>query len=695
MGRNSVRLKTLVVMLCVTCLAAAKPAFAPMDVFALEWVDEPVIAPDGLSVIYQHNGFDVLKDQARSQLWRFDFKSNAKQPLPGNTVGASNMVFAPDGKRIAFVQDTEAGPEIVLYWLGDGSRLVLTQLDKAPRALSFSPDGGQIAFISNVAAEPAQFTVNMPKAPKGAQWAAAPQIIEDVLYRADGAGYTESGFSHVFVVGVEGGAARQVSSGKHDFEGAPVWLPDGESLIVSANLADDADRQPFGADLYQINLGDGQSTQLTGSKGPENGAQLSPDGKFLAYTGYLDQKLSYQQSELMLLDLSSGHASSLTASIDVDVAKLRWADAKTIYVQYDQDGKTWLGRVAKGGASKASLSEAGLSNHGWSFQALTSDLGGTSPGRPYTSGTFDARAGRVVYTQADASKLADLAVLEKGASKTLTQLNQQLLPQRELGRVEEIRYPSSADGRLIHAWIIYPPGFDPKQKYPMLLEIHGGPHTAYGPHFAPELQLYATLGYVVLYTNPRGSTSYGQEFAQLIHHNYPSQDYDDLMSGVDAVLAKAALANGFIDEQRLFVTGGSGGGVLTAWIVGHTERFRAAVVAKPVINWMSFALTADAYPYFTQYWFPAPPWEMPEHYLKHSPLMMVGKVTTPTMVIVGDADYRTPVSESEQYFQALQMRKVPTMLIRLPGASHAINRRPSQLVAQILHSSAWFERHSK
>ena len=247
--------------------------------------------------------------------------------------------------------------------------------------------------------------------------------------------------------------------------------------------------------------------------------------------------------------------------------------------------------------------------------------------------------------------------------RRLTRLNDNLLGHKTLGTVEDIRYKSSHDGRQIHGWIVKPPAFDPKKKYPLILEIHGGPFANYGPRFAADMQLYAAAGYVVLYANPRGSTSYGEEFGNLIHHAYPGHDYDDLMSGVDAVLAK-----GYVDENNLFVTGGSGGGVLTAWIIGKTNRFRAAVVCKPVINWYSFVLTADVYPFFARYWFPGPPWENAEHYLKRSPLSLVGNVTTPTMLITGEADHRTPISESEQYYQALKLRKVEAVLVRVPGA---------------------------
>jgi acylaminoacyl-peptidase len=257
-----------------------------------------------------------------------------------------------------------------------------------------------------------------------------------------------------------------------------------------------------------------------------------------------------------------------------------------------------------------------------------------------------------------------------------------------LGETEEIWFNSSYDNRRIQGWIVKPPDFDGHNTYPLLLEIHGGPFANYGDRFSAEVQLYAQAGYVVLYINPRGSTSYGEEFGNLIHHNYPGQDYDDLISGVDAVIDR-----GYIDENQLFVTGGSGGGVLTSWIVGKTDRFRAAVAAKPVINWYSFALTSDSYNFFYKYWFPGYPWEHTDHYMKRSPLSLVGNVKTPTMLLTGEVDYRTPISESEQYYQALKLLKIDTALVRIPDASHGITARPSNLISKVLHILKWFDRY--
>ncbi|MBP6693258.1 MAG: S9 family peptidase, partial [Xanthomonadales bacterium] len=437
----------------------------------------------------------------------------------------------------------------------------------------------------------------------------------------------------------------------------------------------DADYKPLETELYRIDIETGATIRLTQRSGPDRAPAVSPDGRHVAYVGFDDRKLGYQNSQLSVLDVASGTSRVLSAALDRSAEAPEWDGNEAIVFEYEDRGSTTVARVAASGGA---------------IRVLATDLGGTAMGRPYAGGAKSVRGGQVAYTATATDRPAELAVVDrKGKRRLLTDLNDNVLGHRTLGRVEELQWKSSADGRAIQGWLVYPPGHQPGRKYPLLLEIHGGPFAAYGPHFAPEIQLYAARGWLVLYTNPRGSTSYGEEFANQIHHNYPSQDYDDLMSGVDAVIAKTG-----VDTTNLYVTGGSGGGVLTAWIVGHTDRFRAAVVAKPVINWYSFVLTSDFYPFFTDYWFAGLPWEKPEEYLRRSPISYVGKVTTPTMLITGENDYRTPISEAEQYYQALKLRRIDTALVRIPGASHSINARPSQLLAQVLNTAAWFEKHA-
>jgi acylaminoacyl-peptidase len=467
-----------------------------------------------------------------------------------------------------------------------------------------------------------------------------------------------------------------VTSGPYHHNGTPEWAPDGGSLVFSANRNDDWEHEPRESEIYEVSLETGAVEQLTDRDGPDQSPVVSPDGERIAYLGYDDHKMSGQISRLYVMNRDGGEPTELLPDLDRGVSRPAWSgDGKGVYFMYSNEGNTKVGYVTLGGK----------------MQTLAHDVGGTYFSRPYASGSYSVAAnGRFAYTQCSLYRPADVAVARKGDREVrrITDLNGDLFGHKELGKVEEIWYESSFDGRPVHGWVVTPPGFDPSKKYPLVLEIHGGPHTDYGDRFSVEVQLFAAAGYVVLYTNPRGSTSYGEQFLQLIHHNYPGEDYDDLMSGVDAVVE-----GGYIDEDQLFVTGGSGGGLLSAWIVGKTDRFRAAVVAKPVINWYSFVLTADLYNMFYQYWFSGPPWENAEEYIRRSPLSLVGNVSTPTMLMVGDVDYRTPMSESEQYYQALQLRGVDAALVRVPGASHGIASRPSQQIAKVAYILEWFDRY--
>jgi len=418
--------------------------------------------------------------------------------------------------------------------------------------------------------------------------------------------------------------------------------------------------------------------QLTNRQGPDNAPAVSPDGKKIAYVGFDDKLQGYQVTHLYVMDIDGSNSRAVTAAFDRDIENPRWsADSRGIFFSFDERGIKKLGSTTLDGK----------------IRILADGVGGTDLGRPYTSGGYSvARNGRLAFPHNAPQRPADVATALAGSPlRVLTALNDDLFGNKTLGAVREITWKSSKDQRDIEGWVITPPDFDASKKYPLILEIHGGPFAAYGPNYASELQLYAAAGYIVLYANPRGSTSYGAEFGNLIHHDYPGNDYDDLMSGVDAVIAE-----GHVDAGNLFVTGGSGGGVLTAWIVGKTDRFRAAVVAKPVINWSSFVLTSDANNFFYKYWFGAQPWEQPQEYWRRSPLSLVGNVKTPTMLLTGEADYRTPIEESEQFYQALKLRKVDTLMVRVPEASHGgLVARPSNLIAKVDNILAWFERYRK
>ena len=646
-----------------------------IDVFGLEWASDPQISPDGEHVVYMRNFMDVMSDRRRSNLWILSTTGDDHRPLTTGLGNDSSPRWSPDGERLLYTASDDGSTQLFVRWMDTGQTARLTQLPSSPSGIAWSPDGRSIAFSMRVE-ERSEKLVELPEAPDGAQWAEEAVVVDKLIYRADGAGMLEGGYYQMFVLSADGGTPRQLTTGAYHHRGRPVWTPDGRTLLFSANRHDDWEYDPANSEIYEISVSDATIRPLTDRQGPDQSPAISPDGRHLAYLGYDDRIQGYQVTALYVMDRESGTSRRLTGGLDRSVQSPIWSHGNDgVFFSYHNHGNTKIAFVSLD--SKV--------------QVVAADVGGTSIGRPYSSGSFSvAKDGRFAFTHSQVDHPADVAVGRRGKTDVhrLTRLNDDLLGHKELGAVEEIWYESGHDGRRIQAWIVKPPGFDPAKKYPLILEIHGGPFTNYGDRFAVEPQLYAAAGYVVLYANPRGSTSYGEEFGNLIHHAYPGHDYDDLMSGVDQVVGQ-----GFVDPDNLFVTGGSGGGVLTAWIVGKTDRFRAAVSAKPVINWTSFALTADSYNIFYKYWFPGFPWDHPEHYMKRSPLSLVGNVSTPTMLLTGEADYRTPISESEQYYQALKLRRIDTTLVRIPGASHGIATRPSNLMTKVAHILGWFAKY--
>ena len=643
-------------------------------VFDLEYATDPQVSPDGNHVVYARTFMDKRADRRSTRLWMVGTDGTGHRPITDPDTRASQPRWSPSGDRVAYVAATEDGAEIYVRWMDSGQTARLTQLEQSPGGLSWGPDGERLAFTMFVEAQDKPFA-KMPSPPEGADWAERPDVVTQTYYRSDGGGYTEKGYTQVFTLPASGGTPRQITSAPYDHGGTPKWTPDGETLLLSANRHEDWRLDPLNTEVYAIDVGSGSVTPLTSRQGPDGNVAVSPDGEQVAYTGFDDREQGYQVTKLYVMDRDGSDSRLLTEGFGRDVQNPTFtADGNSIVFQYDDEGSTKIGRVTMDGERSV----------------VATNVGGTSIGRPYTSGSFSmASNGRVAYTHATPQRPADVAVAQPGQEpRVLTSLNDDLFGQVRTGRVEEFTYESSYDGKTIEGWIVKPPNFDSSKDYPLILEIHGGPFAAYGPYFSAEVQLYAAAGYVVLYTNPRGSTSYGQSFGNAIHHDYPGHDYDDLMSGVDAVLER-----GYVDADRLFVTGGSGGGVLTSWIVGHTDRFRAAVAAKPVINWYSWVLTADMYPYGAKYWFPGMPWNHRDHYMDRSPLTYVDQVSTPTMLMTGTEDYRTPMSEAEQFYQALKLREVKTALVRVPGASHGIAARPSHLAAKAAHVLEWFQRH--
>ena len=655
--------------------AATADRFQYLDVFELEVASDPRISPDGSRVVYVRRGFDIMTDGARSALWSINTDGSDHRALTDGTSGAASPRWSPDGGRLLYVSSQDGSSQIFVRWMDTGQTAELTNVTESPGDVAWSPDGDWIALTMFVP-EPAPTFAQMPQKPDGAEWNEAPIVIDRLRYRADGRGYLDRGHTHIFVMPAEGGTPRQLTSGPFDHGGSLSWSPDSRSIVFSANRGD-PDFDVRNSEVYEISVETGELTQLTDRFGPDASPSISPDGSLIAYTGLDDRYQGYQVTHLYVMD-RLGRGSRVVTDFDRDIGSLNWsADGRGLYFQFDDEGITKIGYVSLEG----------------DVETLAQDIGGVGLGRPYGGGSYTvSRDGRFAFTHTSPSHPADVAVGSRGEEvRRITMLNEDLLGHKKLGEVEEIWWESSYDGRRVQGWIVKPPDFDPNRDYPLMLEIHGGPFSNYGPRFTAEIQLFAAAGYVVLYTNPRGSTSYGEEFGNLIHHAYPGYDYDDLMSGVDAVIER-----GYIDEDNLMVTGGSGGGVLTAWIVGKTDRFKAAVVVKPVINWISFSLTSDGYSSYYQYWLPGPVWEEGnlEHYWARSPLSLVANVTTPTMLMTGEDDLRTPMAETEQYYQALKLLGVETQMVRIQNSYHGIaGSSPSNLIAKVANVLEWLERH--
>ena len=662
-------LAALPLLLTLATPFAAHPQtpFEPMDVFQLEYAADPRISPDGGQVVYVRTSMDIMKDRKRGEIWIVNADGTDHRRL----AAGSSPRWSPDGTRLAYTADGQ----IHLRWMDTGETATLTQLTESPSGLRWSPDGRHIAFNMLVPYAPPTLAAP-PRPPAGAEWAAPPIMEDRFKSRQDGVGYLDFGYNHIFVLSVEGGTPRQVTSGDFQHSSAAAWTPDGNHLVFSSNRNEGWERNYRNSELYMASVLTGEIRALTDRSGPDHSPAVSPDGRRIAFVGYEDRTRTYQVSRLQVMNIDGSGARVVTGGLDRSVSNPVWAaDGSGIFFQYDDEGNSKVAFATLDG----------------DVTVLAGDLGGTSYGRPYGGGSFSvANDGTFALNQTRPDMPGEVAVGRRAGPgpRTITALNEDLLSGKTLGAVEEIWWESSFDGRPIHGWIVKPPNFDPNRRYPFILEIHGGPISNYGDRFSAEIQLMAAAGYVVLYANPRGSTSYGEEFGDLLYRNYPGEDYDDLISGVDAVIGR-----GYVDENNLFVTGGSAGGIMTAWIVGKTGRFRAAVSQKPVVNWISKTLTADNWYgyYFSRY--EGLPWENPEPYWRFSPISLAGNVTTPTLFITGEEDLRTPLSESYQMFHALKMRGIDTAVIRLPGASHDMSRRPSQLMAKVANIVAWFEKY--
>ena len=645
--------------------------FKSEDIFNLEYVSEVQVSPNGKYVAYVRRSNDIMSDSSRANVWLASVDGKSHRPLLSSKKSYYSIRWSPDGSRLAYLSNEEGKPQLYVRWMDTGQTALVTNVTSNPSNITWSPDGKHIAFTMSVDAKEKPLDIKMPKKPDGAKWSPSFQYITKARYQADGRGILEPAYTHIFIVPADGGTARQLTSGNYHHNGRLSFSPDSDKIYFSANRSDNWEYEPVEGDIFSVDMM-GNIAQLTNDKGLESSPVVSPDGKHIAYARRDDEKVMYKNSYLYVMKSDGTDAQNLTKDIDNSVSNFHWKDNKHVYFQQSVRGLAQVDVVSLSGSVKA----------------VAKGLGGTTLGRPYVFGTYHAVDDVVAYTKGRTDRPADLYVTTRN-ERQLTALNEDVLGHKQLGEVKEIVYPSSIDGEEIQGWYILPPNYDSSKTYPLILEVHGGPNLAYGPVFTAELQRMAAEGYVVFYDNHRGSTGYGERFALLLQGKYSSEyDFSDHMSGVDALIEK-----GIADPERLFITGGSAGGIASAYAIGLTNRFKAAVVAKPVINWLSKVLTADSGLYQIPFQFPGMPWDNVEHYWKRSPLSLVGNVTTPTMLITGVEDKRTPMSETEQFYQALKIQKVDSVLVKVPGSPHGIASKPSRMIGKVENILAWFKKY--
>jgi dipeptidyl aminopeptidase/acylaminoacyl peptidase len=710
------RSRLLLVFVSITILFT--PAFAQKrnitekDLFNFAWIADPQVAPDGSRVAFVRVTVNAKKDGYDTAIWTVATATGESRQMTAGPRDSSPR-WSPDGQYLCFVRVPEKDgrpdvPQLFMLAMSGGDSFQFTSLARGTGGPQWSPDGKMIAFVNGANPEDLakQPVTPRPSPSPSPSPSASPadakkeephesdvRVITRAVYRANGAGYLDTKHpQHIWVINAphtadEKPTPKQLTSGRYD-DANVTWAKDNSKIYFVSDHRDEPYYELGQTDIYSILVSGGQPAKLTSIDMGTGAFSVSPNGKQIAFYASTNQPVrSYTEPDLWVMDLASdAKPRNLTTNFDFDLGggvggdntaprggggfpPVWSADGRSIIALYGKEGKANLG----------------------AFEVATGrETDVTSGNQAVVSFRATPDASKLVLLISTPTRIGDLFWLEKpgSAPKQLTHINDELFSKLNLTEPEEIWY-TSFDGKKIQAWLQKPPNFDANKKYPLILNIHGGPHAAYGWVFDHEFQWMAAKGYVVLYPNPRGSTTYGQDFGNVIQYNYPGDDYKDLMVGVDEVIKR-----GYIDEKKLGVTGGSGGGLLTNWTVGHTTRFAAAVSQRDIASWADWWYTAD-FTLFQATWFKAAPFDDPEDFKARSPITYINNVKTPLMLILGEADWRTPTyAGGEEMFRALKYKKIPTVMVRFPNESHELSRsgQPWHRIERLEHIVGWFDK---
>lgn len=655
----------------------------PASIAQFPFVGDAQISADGKRIAYVVAHADLEKDGYQGDIWLIDGDA-APRLLVGGAKDDSRPRWSPDGTKLAFISDRTEKRQIHILDMRGGEAWPLTDEKAGVGAFAWSPDGRRIAYLARPA--PPDDAAN----PKGAGKA---RITERLYYRIDGApGFLPEQRSQLWVVDVtagHGAALGPLWDGRTE-PSEPTWTADGAALLFSALPDPNPPIAPVNDELFRVRVAAGaQAVALTTREGPDNGpVAVARDGR-IAWTGFDDAKpwRSSTTTRLYAAPLGAdglGDIANVTAGFDRNVGETSMSDVPLptggpgARAQFDASGRSLYFIAADGGLAQLYRVAAG----GGEPKPVSAQLRGDL--REFTL----AGNGRIAAVFGSATQPYDVWTADRPGGEWIrrTSHGHDAFGGAALAPYEEL-WVDSFDGTRIQAWLLKPPGFDPATRHPLMLYIHGGPHAMYGEGFFHEFQVLANAGLMVLIANPRGSTGYGEEFANSVQYRYPGDDYHDLMAVLDAVIAR-----GGVDTTRLGVGGGSGGGVLTSWTIAQTDRFAAALVERPVVDFAAHTLVADLSNVFAQRWFHDLPWRSPKEYFDRSPINFVDRVKTPVLVIQSEQDYRTPQGQGIGYYNALRMQGKPAKLVLFPTSSHGLSRNgpPSQRVERLEIIRDWF-----